>query len=119
MIPSNMPMVVEYIKIPSPNMPSQIKPIGVRFCCSDMAHHFHKGVIQFGQRKEETATNRLSDVFIRIEGGAQVAHSSVFPDGPNYKPNTDIALPYCPWCREPVMTVEIQLESLAPGFDPA
>jgi len=113
----NIPMVVEYVKIPSEGMPPEIKPIGVRFCCSDMSAQWRHGVIEFGQRRVETSVNRLADVYIRVENGAQIAHGSVFPGGPDYKPNTDIALPFCPWCREAVITMEVQLESTAPGFE--
>lgn len=105
----NMPMVVEYVKIlhqkdglvfnldaadPSQTKAGdveEIRSIGVRFCCTDMANHFRKESIGFGSRPKEIYKNKVAEVFIRVEGGSQ----------------NDIAIPYCPWCKEPVLTHEI------------
>lgn len=104
-----MPMVVEFVRllyiedgvIINPGAAdqsqtkvgdvSEIRAIGSRFCCTDMSHHFRKGSVGFGLRKEEVYRNKVAEVFIRVEGGSQ----------------NDIAIPYCPWCREPVLTNEI------------
>ena len=109
-----MPMVVEYVRTPD-----LIKPVGVRFCCMDMAQHYRRGIIAFGSRPAETAFNKSIDVYVRIEGGAQIVADmrEIFSDAPAPKPNTDIALPYCPWCKEPVMTREIELGATHTSFD--
>jgi hypothetical protein len=71
---SKMPMVVEYTKVMEDGVLAEIKPIGVRFCCLDMAHHYRMGRIEFGQRKEECYRNKIAEVFIRVDKGAQVLY---------------------------------------------
>lgn len=119
-------MVVEYVKIhyteneapinigayePSQNQVGdlkEIKAIGVRFCCIDMAHHFRLDHVGFGSRPDEVYRNTVAEVFIRVEGGAQrFGGENACGEPQNPKPNTDLAIPYCPWCREPVLTNEI------------
>lgn len=107
------PMVVEYLKllhtenaltgsngqhISETNPPawrvgdvSECKFIGVHFCCSEMGFHFRAGHIGFGERPESIYKNKVAEVFVRIAGG----------------PEQDFVLPYCPFCREPVLTREI------------
>jgi hypothetical protein len=88
-------------------------------CCQSMEQHILAGIVAFGQRPEETHRNKSCDVFIRVENGAQiVADEGQAPkeggsvDGylkREPKPNTDIALAYCPWCTKPVEAHEIKL----------
>ena len=107
------PLVVEYIKIlhkedslydkegrstqlggePSHKVGDldEIRQIGLVYCCDDMKHYFKRGTIGFGQRQEEVYHNKIAEVFIRIKGESK----------------NDIAIPYCPFCREAVMTCEI------------
>ena len=125
MTPPKMPMVVEYVRTYSDKdrIFQYIKPIGVRFCCPDMSQHYRRGVIEFGNRKAETTFNKSADVFLRVEGGAQIFRSPTDEQYQNgvrqvlVKPNTDIALPYCPWCREPVMTLEVSLDTTILGIE--
>jgi len=85
-------------------------------CCEAMAERVQDQTIEFGSRREEAYHNKLADVFIRIEGGAQVVPEDGRPPkegaisstrGRISKPNTDIALAYCPWCTAPIETHEV------------
>jgi hypothetical protein len=81
----------------------EIRSIGHHFCCPDMAKAVRLGHIGFGSRIDEVYHNKLMDVFFRVEDGAQI-----LPGGERQpKPNTDIAIPYCPWCNEAILTLEI------------
>jgi hypothetical protein len=81
----------------------EIRPIGQHFCCPDMADQIKNGHIAFGSRKNEVYHNKLTEVFIRVENGARI-----LPGG-KQKPklNTDIAIPYCPFCNAAIITMEI------------
>ena len=84
-----------------------------------MASHYRSGIVAFGSRPEETSSNKLAEVFIRVDKGAQVVCLTILPTLPEVearatakrqlKPNTDIAIPYCPWCTAPVLVREIDL----------
>jgi hypothetical protein len=85
----------------------EIRQIGQHFCCAEMTYHVRMGHVAFGSRKEEAYHNKVAEVFIRVENGARV-----LPGGnEKAKLNTDIAIAYCPWCREAVMTMEISLSN--------
>jgi hypothetical protein len=98
---------------------AEIRQIGLpQFCCGAMSYHFGFGAVAFGQRPEEVYRNKLAEVFLRVENGSQVLsrEGSPPPKGQEWKtltygrepkPNEDIALAYCPWCTQSVMTREI------------
>lgn len=116
MDPFKTPMVVEYVKIlhsedgPPINVGAhdssqikagdlkEIRPIGVRFCCVDMANRFRLGHIGFGSRSDEVFRNKTAEVYVRIDAE---------PGPDQNKTKNDLAIPYCPFCREPVLTEEI------------
>lgn len=74
---------------------SRVEDVWQIFCCSDMEKHWHLGVVGFGTRKQYTYKNLEIEVKIRTATGARKDHLS---------PETDICIPYCPWCTSPVTT---------------
>lgn len=125
-------MVVEFIQIIhrrdaitgingqhiSPNNPpaylagdlDEVRQVGIHYCCDGMKMAVENGIIEFGSRMEEAYHNKLKDVFIRVEDGAQVLPCNCKGPCPcrTPKPNTDLALAYCPFCTMPVLTYEIE-----------
>ncbi len=96
-------MHIDYIRKLSPTGElEEIELINYRACCEAMEYYAKLGIVAFGQRSEETNHNKLADVFIRVDNGAQRIGND-----DNSKPNTDIALAYCPWCTSPVETHEV------------
>lgn len=70
---------------------NEIKASHTRICCDDMDKHIKLGLVGFGTRPEETFHNKVAEVFIRVKGDSAL----------------DIAIPYCPWCTQPVLTLEV------------
>lgn len=73
----------------------EIRNVVHTFCCNDMEKHWDLGVVGFGTRKQYTYNNLEAEVKIRTASGARKDHLS---------PETDICIPYCPWCTAPVIT---------------
>lgn len=108
-------MHVDYLrKLGSDGELAEIQMINYHTCCEAMAERVENKTIEFGSRREEVYRNKLADVFIRVENGAQIIPQDGNPpkEGARAsknspKENTDIALAYCPWCQAPVETHEI------------
>lgn len=67
----------------------ECKAINILSCCEAMECLVSSGIVGFGSRPENVYKNRIAEVFIRCDKGY------------------DLSLPYCPMCKEPVMTHEV------------
>jgi len=70
---------------------SWVEEVGRTVCCADMDKHLLLGDVAFGDRKECCFHSKSTEVFIRVARGHQA----------------DIPLPYCPWCTQPVITMDM------------
>jgi hypothetical protein len=66
-----------------------------------MKYNWRIGVVGFGSRPEEVFLNKVAEIYIRT------ITPEPFTRGIQSGSKNDIAIPYCPWCREPVTTRDV------------
>lgn len=83
-------------------------------CCENFSKLFNQGIIGFGTRPESTYHNHSIDIYFRAENTKEPIVENVYERVYNKvlnpfhgKDHLDIPIPYCPFCRAPIISNEL------------